>query len=186
MKKAVVVGYFIFAMFILSFGYTNSLFIDDEISLSNSFTAAIWDGCNPHISVDKYVSLNVDDHYVKQVTVGIGKNVFFKISVNNTGNVPLNITVGDMLPPGLLYAGNATVNNISWEPEISNGVYYWNFTNVQSEESNVIIFQAVTVGVGDQVNNVNASSKYGDLGIYSSDSAIVRIKANNYICRSIG
>jgi uncharacterized repeat protein (TIGR01451 family) len=136
-------------------------------------------GCSqPELSVEKYVKWNCHLPFKKNVTADVGDWVTFKLYINNTGDIPLDIYVRDELPSGLTYiTGSTDITGISVspeEPEISGNTLYWNFTNVPYGVSIVITFRADVDECGEHVNLVNVTGKYDCQGrIYDEDTAIV-------------
>jgi len=98
--------------------------------------------------------------YYDSVIVDKGDSVRFKIEVKNTGDVPLNITVFDSLPQGLIYNNNAT----PFEPEtivlsyVNDGhiMYVWHIGIVNPNDTAVITFDAIVDGFGVYENSASA------------------------------
>ncbi|HDO19382.1 MAG TPA: DUF11 domain-containing protein [Thermoplasmatales archaeon] len=123
-----------------------------------------------NLTVEKSVKKDVS--YKKEVDVKIGEEVTFRIYVNNTGTVPLNVSVKDILPTGLTYDNNAT----PFEPDIAADGLYWNFTDVMPNESIEIVFHAIAAKPGRWTNVANVTGRYNAYPeIYAQDYAVVNI-----------
>ncbi|MCD6236914.1 MAG: DUF11 domain-containing protein, partial [Thermoplasmata archaeon] len=131
----------------------------------------------PNLTVEKYVKWDCVLPFKKNVTADIGDWVTFKIYVNNTGNVPLNISVKDVLPEGLeFWAGSENHSDVF---ERSGNALYWNFTNVAEGSSIEIIFRANVTDCGELINFVTATGKFDCMPeIISTDTATVWIPCN--------
>jgi len=131
------------------------------------------------LSVEKYVKWDCTPPFKKNVTASVGEWVTFKLYVNNTGDVPLDITVKDELPSGLTYVtGSTDITGISVSPEeptISGNTLSWYLDDVPDSTSVVITFRADVDECGEHVNLVNVTGECECQGqdIYDEDTAIV-------------
>jgi len=142
-------------------------------------TAIVNVPCEENLSIEKYVKWNCHLPYKKNVTADIGDWVTFKLYINNSGDIPLDISVRDELPLGLTYDNHATPH----EPDYVDGShYYWNFTSVQPGSSIVITFRADVNECGEHINLANVTGEYDcQKRIYAEDTAIVYVPCESGI-----
>jgi len=121
---------------------------EDEIICDSDESSAIVEvtGCND-IVVCKYIKENCDGQWDPNgITINLDEGgaewVTFRIEVENTGDVPLEVEVKDILPYGLVYNNHATPK----EPDyISGQKLYWYFDGsecLEPGETVVIEFRA--------------------------------------------
>jgi uncharacterized repeat protein (TIGR01451 family)/fimbrial isopeptide formation D2 family protein len=118
----------------------------------------------------------------EETTVGEGEEIRFRITVWYYGDYKLyNIEIIDVLPDCLVYGDEATVNGVSYEPDISGDgkTLWWNLSedyNLHDGESLVIEFTAYG-GENECEPCVNWAYIYADecsgLHLYWEDSATV-------------
>jgi uncharacterized repeat protein (TIGR01451 family) len=123
-----------------------------------------------NMRVDKKVKLDCSGDFEDRILAYVGDYVWFKIVVENTGNVLLDLRVCDVLPPGLQYANQATVNGTSWEPD---GSLCWYIDDVEPSDTVTIKFKAFVVECGEHVNEVHVTGVYDQFEIEGSDIATV-------------
>jgi len=145
---------------------------------SDSATVIITDGgCKPGIDVTKFVRWDCCGEFEKYITFDINNYdyVVFKLYVNNTGEITLNISVKDILPLGLSYHIDFSyVDGHHQEPEISGNCLFWNFTDVLPGTSIVITFRADVDDCGGYINLANVTGEYDcQEKIYDEDTATV-------------
>jgi fimbrial isopeptide formation D2 family protein/uncharacterized repeat protein (TIGR01451 family) len=133
----------------------------------------------PAIGVTKKVSIDGGVTYSKEVTASVCTTVRFKITVQNTGNVPLtNIKIVDTLPNCLDYKDNATPN----EPVISGNILTWAFPGPLNPGNSITIeFDAHVKTEGENKNEVTVTADDPTGGtVTDSDYATVHATpANN-------
>jgi uncharacterized repeat protein (TIGR01451 family) len=127
-----------------------------------------------NILVTKLVKEDSYGSYGNMITVDTQATnwVTFKIVVDNTGSIPLDVTVEDELPLGLTYhVGYATPR----EPDTIDGrMLYWYFYDVAPGEPKTITFRADIQDCDTYVNTVDVTGEYGSgQYVYDSDTAIV-------------
>ena len=140
---------------------------------------AIVDILYPDLAVEKYVKSDCTSSFKKNVTAYVGDQVTFKIYVNNTGEIPLDINIKDVLPDDLVYIHNSTNHSDVFEK--SGNILYWNFTNVANDSSLEITFRATVTGCGELVNYVYSTGRYNcdsEIVAYDDAIAIVWIPCN--------
>ena len=123
--------------------------------------------------VDKKVTKKSYENWVDKIDADIGETVRFRFTIeNNADESILLFQVKDLLPNGLKYMDNATVDGVSKEPDSilnnPNGttILIWSFRSIkpipsindfilEPGESTVFEFDALVVDCGDLINNVN-------------------------------
>jgi len=153
---------------------------DGSLNVSDNANVKVICVEEPEVTIEKYVKWDCTPPFKKNVTASIGDWVTFKLYVNNTGDIPLDIYVRDELPSGLTYVtGSTDITGISVsqeEPEISVNTLYWNFTNVPDGASIVITFRADVDECGEHINVANVTGEYDcQEKIYDEDTAIVYV-----------
>lgn len=129
--------------------------------------------CNPDVEVVKQVKFNCNGTYDTTIIVDVGSWVTFKIVVENTGQTPLNITVRDNLPDGIVYNNNAYINGVLTPPDEIGGDYYWYLYDIMPDETVTITFRADVPECGEFENYVNVTAEYDGVIIYDDATAIV-------------
>jgi len=135
----------------------------------------------PQVTVEKYVKWACEGEFQKQITADINDWLTFILYVNNTGDVPLDISVRDELPSGLSYIiDSSTVDGITVgdeEPEISGNFLYWNFTDVPADTHIVITFRAEVDECDELINIGNVTGEDDSQNIvYDEDNATVNVE----------
>ena len=151
-------------------------------SYDESDSATINVLCDPEITVEKYI-LEDCDILLKQIYVHPESLVTFKLFVNNTGIMPVDITVEDVLPDGLVYQTGSTqiygIPVVDTEPDIIGNSLFWYFTDVAPGTSIEIIFDVMSAQCGQQINTVFMTGGYDDLIVEGEDSAEVFVLCPN-------
>ncbi|MFE3845951.1 PKD domain-containing protein, partial [Thermoplasmatota archaeon] len=135
----------------------------------------------PNVTIEKYVKWACEGDFQKQTIAGINDWVTFELLVNNTGNIPIDISVRDELPSGLSYIpDSSTVDGITVvdeEPEVSGNFLYWNFTDVPADTHIIITFRAEVDECGTLINIANVTGE-GDSQntVYDEDDATVNVE----------
>jgi uncharacterized repeat protein (TIGR01451 family) len=123
------------------------------------------------IDVKKIVKWNCQDPTYNDTTYAhVNEWVTFKITVNNTGDVPINITICDILPPGLVYNGYPRVNGAEVHPD---GMC-WTINNVQTGGTVIVTFRAMVMVCGEHINTAVVTAVYdGYEPVVKQDNATV-------------
>ncbi len=137
--------------------------------------------CAPNISVDKKVKLTCcnDCEYNDSIYVHLDDLVNFKIEVENTGLIPIDIIITDTLPIGFIYSDNAKVDGESHEyddiitPLNGNVIYIWNLGVLEPGETVNLTFDALVDECGNILNEVCATGVNNTYEVSDYDSAEV-------------
>ena len=133
-------------------------------------------GCcdEPDIEVTKLVKENCDGVYASFITMDINDCdwVTFKIIVENTGDVDLDVTVEDELPSGMTYEDSADPD----PDDIIGDSLFWYFEDVEPGETIIITFRA-SVDDCDEYDNFVYVTGLDDCedSVSDSDSATVDV-----------
>jgi uncharacterized repeat protein (TIGR01451 family) len=129
----------------------------------------------PNIEVTKLVKEDSYGEYEDSITVDMGDIdwVTFKILVQNTGDIPLDVTVEDQLPVGLMYDDHAAPR----DPDtVSGHTLYWYFDDVAPGMTIPITYRAIIQDCDTYVNVVDVTGAYG-CGQYVSDDDTATVYA---------
>jgi len=147
--------------------------------------------CEGDLTIQKYVKWDCSGDYSKEIDADINDWVSFKLYVNNTGDIPLDISVRDELPIGLTYIEDTTtISGISpppsgLNPEI-NILYnylYWNWTNVPAGVKIKIEFFALVNDCGIFINIANATGEdESQKKYYDEDISTVNVECSSNGC----
>jgi len=150
----------------------------NQISAEDSATVNV--GCpppedpNPDITVEKFVKLESDDEYQKEVTADVEDLITFKLSVKNTGNTVLNIRIIDKLPLSLSFENDASPKDPNVEIPLNGNIeYIWDFEDVKPNSTIEITFNTTIKECGDIINTLEA------LGIYENDTVTLEIRSES-------
>jgi uncharacterized repeat protein (TIGR01451 family) len=110
------------------------------------------------LTIDKTVWSSLENCWNENVTAYVGETIRFRIILHSVGNgTAHNLTIEDLLPAGLCYAGSATVNETIHEPQIieENGFtkVHWDNITLRSNESIVLHYNADLSSFGCFVSN---------------------------------
>ncbi len=134
---------------------------------------------NSFITVEKMVWNNASKSWVQEVFVNRSDIVNFQISIEYNGSNYLNnISINDILPSGLNYTGNATVNGSIFEPlaDLVNHTISWEFTNLTIHNKIMILYNCSVNKTGSQINTVNVKAIENTSKILSDvDNASVKV-----------
>ena len=115
-------------------------------------------GCDTtlDIGVEKLVQHGSYGIFEKNITFNINEYDWVTYKLLVTVNDELeSLTVKDMLANKLTYIpGSATVNGTPMDPDVSNQMLMWNFTNIPAHEQYEILFKATVQDCGDFHNKV--------------------------------
>lgn len=144
--------------------------LDLEVSDSDSATVEICQ-VNMDFEVEKIVKWNCHgETYGDYIYSHVGDWVTFNITVNNTGDVAINLTVCDVLPDGLSYSGHPRVNGAEIHPVDG----CWTINDVQPGEIVIITFRATVMDCGEHINTVTVTAIHdGYEPIVKQDDATV-------------
>ncbi len=100
-------------------------------------------------------------NWVEALPAYVGSTVRFNISVHNNGTENLiNVNITDMLPAGLQYNKNATVNNIPSEPIIEGNNLTWVISwPIQYCHWVYIEYDAIITNTGENINIINGTGE---------------------------
>ena len=129
------------------------------------------------LEIKKFVKRNCNGQYSDEgIVVEEGYWVTFWLMVNNTGEVPLDVVVTDILPSGLSYKDYAYVDGVPVEPIfIDDHNFYWNIEELKVGEIVNITFAADIVDCGRHINFAKAVGSYNNQVYEDSDTASVGV-----------
>jgi len=141
-----------------------------EVTDSDSATVEI---CELDIDFDleKIVKWNCQDPTYGDYTYShVDDWVTFNITITNTGEVPINLTVCDILPEELLFFGQPTVDGVVVYPVDM----CWTINDLAPGEMTRILFKAIVEECGEHVNTVIVTAVYdGYDPVVKQDNATV-------------
>jgi hypothetical protein len=125
-------------------------------------------GPDPSKSIEVVKLIKNNSDWVSGLDATVGSIVSFKINVtyhdtdgSGKGKIIVDIVVKDILPDGLEYADNATLNGDPCEPIVSldGKNLTWDINqNLMDNESHIIEFDVLVTGTDEQINMVNVSA----------------------------
>ncbi|MFO8133764.1 MAG: hypothetical protein R6U10_07555, partial [Thermoplasmatota archaeon] len=123
--------------------YAEDTAVVEGESVGLSIEKTVWDG-----------TAWAEEHHVP-----IGTEVRFNLTIVNTGTNPLvDINLTDMLPAGLVYAGNATVNSAPQEPTTWGDNVSWEFAGPLGIGNSLYVEFNATVSVfGSYINRASVA-----------------------------
>ena len=138
----------------------------------------------PDVRVKKFVKEDENSTYSDEgITVdGTGGYVIFKIEATNTGNIPLDLEVGDLLPIELIFENYATVDGVPFDPVVEKEndyiIYTYLLDDVDPGQTVTIIFRATVSEPGLHHNYVRVfgTSEQCSSPIITKDFAFVEVK----------
>ncbi len=152
-------------------------FDDDEVSDSDSAHVKVEQCGNPDVEIVKKVWDG--SNWVDSVTVNVGEDVKFKITVTNTGDVPLDtyVKVSDDLPDFLTYNNDANPTPTS---SSAHHIEWNNLAPLGVGESVTITFSAHADSTGEADNVASVRAKYDcNPEVTDSDTAHVKVRCKD-------
>jgi hypothetical protein len=139
-----------------------ALFDQQELIDDDNASVVIVCGPEPGLTIEKAVKYNCNGTLNDiGITVPYGMWVTFRIEVMNTGDVPLDLTISDELPMGMLYLNHAYVNGDLTPPTSSSGnIFCWYIGIVNPGDIVVIKFRAEGEYCETYINNATATGTY--------------------------
>lgn len=146
---------------------TLSLIISPVVSKSNASAVCTGivstDNISERVEVEK--TIESDGEWVNTIQANLNQTLRFKIKVtyhdtdgDGLGYKIMNIVVKDILPAGLSYNGNSTIeeDNISSDGK----TITWNLSGIElfDEDSYSFEFDTITTQLDEQINNVNVTA----------------------------
>ena len=131
---------------------------------------------NPDLSVEKTIKETCCSDHTEFLAVEPGDDFYYNITVENTGDVTLNISINDTIPEDLSIMGDAG------ETYHSGALYVWNFSNVLPGEIVTLEFQVIAsldaCGIIENevtVNGFNAE----EIVVTKTDTANINVVCGN-------
>jgi len=144
-----------------------SLVISPVVSKSTASTVCTGiistDNISERVEVEK--TIYDDGLWVDSVQADMGQSLRFKITVtyhdtdgDGIGYKIMDITVDDILPDGLSYDGNATIDEDSISLDGKTVTWILDGVELFDDQSYSFEFDTITTAAGEQVNNVNVTA----------------------------
>jgi len=142
-----------------------------------------------YLFVEKTVWNTVEELWKNDETTEIDKHVRFNITITVNSSNPSALQIIDMLPEGLIYSGNATMNGNNSEPIINSSTnsLIWN-VSLASEENVTLFIEYDTMIVSRKVlqNNVTVDLiKNETSSIRKQSNATVRVFGDLIVSKTV-
>lgn len=118
---------------------------------------------------------------VAPIQATYGDLVTYKVTIKNTGKVPLNVRLVDTPDVGMMYAkGTARKGSEALEPTLSGASLVWESVRLAPEETVVITYQMrILVGAPDNMrNNIEATGNSANGSKVAAAAAAATLKLN--------
>jgi uncharacterized repeat protein (TIGR01451 family) len=129
------------------------------------------------LTINKTVWNPLENCWNEEITSYVGEIVKFQIILQSLGNRSAhNLTIEDLLPTGLCYAGNAMINKVIHEPLIieENGFtkVQWDNLTLGSNESILISYDADLSSYGSFVSNATVLFDETEVSMNMSQASV--------------
>jgi len=160
---------------------------DDDSNNSNDGNDDSDDGSSDSqntscVKVEMLIWNDGQDALVDGVTVNVSEIVRFNVSVEYNGSFTVSdVNVLDMLPEGLEYVCNATIDGVSNEPVVDevNHSLLWNVSSLTSNQTMFIEFNCSVTKKGNHTNLINVTCEENTIRpLTGEDTAYVEVYGN--------